>query len=146
MIPAGPRSDADFAFRRAALGICSILMLVAGSAVFAWGGEDARGTAAPVFLRMALVLGAMWLALPELRGLSKSVSGKGTMLLTLGLLLASLSKASVVPLTMLGGVALAVYGIKAGWRWLWEPMPSSRQQEARRSAPGAPDSDTGSRD
>ena len=137
----GSVAQADFALRRAALGVCSILLLLAGGLVFWFGSEDATKTVAPVFLRMAMVMGAIWLALPELQGLSRSISGKGSVLIGIGLVLASISKASVLPLTALGVVALAVYGVKCGWRWLWEPLPkaksSGRAGAATHSSPAS---------
>ncbi|MFP6617700.1 MAG: hypothetical protein VB877_00025 [Pirellulaceae bacterium] len=134
----GSTPQADFALRRAALGVCSILILLAGGAVFLFGSGDAKQTVAPVFLRMAMVMGAIWLALPELQGLSRSISGKGTALIAIGLVLASISKVSVLPLTILGGVALAVYGIKCGWRWLLEPVPKVKRKVDNQSRSTAP--------
>ena len=133
----GSVSQTDFALRRAALGVCSIVLLLAGGAVFWLGSKDAAQTVAPVFLRMAMVMGAIWLALPELQGLSRSISGKGSVLIVIGLVLASISKASVLPLTVLGVVALGVYGLKCGWRWLWEPLPKAKSSLGNRSQPTA---------
>jgi len=134
----GSVSQADFALRRAALGVCSILLFLAGGLVFWLGSEDTAQTVAPVFLRMAMVMGAIWLALPELQGLSRSISGKGSVLIGIGLVLASISKASVLPLTVLGAMALAVYGVKCGWRWLWEPLPKAKSSVGNRSQSTAP--------
>ena len=61
---------------RKSLGIAAALLLVAG--VFIWwrgpGGENALGLAFGC-IRVGLVLGALWLAFPQLVALAKGVPG-----------------------------------------------------------------------
>ena len=129
----GSMSDANFALRRAALGICSLGLLIAAGGIFFFGGKNASQTVAYVFLRMGLVLVTIWLALPELRGLLKSFSVKGILCMLVALLLAATSKGSAYPLMILGVPVLAVFGLKRGWQWLREPV-----SVAKRPASGSP--------
>ena len=80
----GSNADSDFAIRRALTGLCSIGLLVGWGAVLYFGDQD--DTVAPILMRLGLVTGALWLALPELRGLFKNISGtKALVALTLAI-------------------------------------------------------------
>ena len=113
----GSNADADFAIRRALTGLCSIGLLIGWGAVLYFGDQDKADTIAPVLMRLGLVTGALWLALPEVRALFKNVSGKGVLLFGVALVAAATSKASVVPLTLLGGGLLVVFGARRAWQW-----------------------------
>ena len=119
----GSSSDADFAIRRALTGLSSIGLLVAWGLTLYFGEQE--DTVAPILMRLGLVTGALWLALPELRGIFKSMSGKGTLALMVALVVAATSKAGTVPLTILGGGLLIVFGARRAWQWLWEPLPTA---------------------
>ena len=121
----GSNADADFAIRRALTGLCSIGLLIGWGAVHYFGDKDKVDTVAPVLMRLGLVTGALWLALPEVRALFKNISGKGVLLFVVALVAAATSKASVVPLTLLGAGLLAVFGARRAWQWLWEPLPTA---------------------
>jgi hypothetical protein len=55
------------AWRRHTLGVLALLMLGSGAAVHFSGGElGASTTLVAIFVRVGLLLGALWLALPQL--------------------------------------------------------------------------------
>ena len=126
----GSSSDADFAIRRVLTGLCSLGLLVAWVLTLYFGEQDAADTVAPILMRLGLVTGALWLALPELRGIFKSMSGKGTLALLIALVVAATSKAGTVPLVILGGGLLVVFGARRAWQWLWEPLPTAASKAA----------------
>ncbi len=125
----GSNADSDFAIRRALTGLCSIGLLVGWGAVLCFGDQD--DTVAPILMRLGLVTGALWLALPELRGIFKSMSGKGTLALLVALVVAATSKAGTVPLVILGGGLLVVFGARRAWQWLWEPLPTAASKASK---------------
>ena len=125
----GSNADADFAIRRALTGLCSIGLLIGWGAVLYFGDQDKA-----VLMRLGLVTGALWLALPEVRALFKNVSGKGVLLFGVALVAAATSKASVVPLTLLGGGLLVVFGARRAWQWLWEPLPTAASKNTAASS------------
>ena len=129
----GSMSDANFALRRAALGICSLGLLVAAGGVYSLRGKILPVEVSWVFLRMGMVLATIWLALPELRGLLKSFSVKGILCMLVALLLAATRPGAAYPLMILGVPVLAVFGLKRGWQWLREPV-----SVAKRPASGSP--------
>ena len=61
----GSSSDADFAIRRALTGLSSIGLLVAWGLTLYFGEQE--DTVAPILMRLGLVTGALWLALPDYR-------------------------------------------------------------------------------
>ncbi len=130
----GSNADADFAIRRALTGLCSIGLLVGWGAVLYFGDQDKVDTVAPVLMRLGLVTGALWLALPEVRILFKNVSGKGALLFLVALVAAATTKASVVPLALLGGGLLVVLGARRAWQWLWEPLPTAAAKRTAASS------------
>mgnify|MGYP001189808160 FL=1 len=130
----GSNADADFAIRRALTGLCSIGLLIGWGAVLYFGDQDKADTIAPVLMRLGLVTGALWLALPEVRAIFKNVSGKGVLLFGVALVAAATSKASVVPLTLLGGGLLVVLGARRAWQWLWEPLPTAAPKNTAASS------------
>lgn len=128
----GSSSDADFAIRRALTGLSSIGLLVGWGLTLYFGEQE--DTVAPILMRLGLVTGALWLALPELRGIFKSMSGKGTLALMVALVVAATSKAGTVPLVILGGGLLVVLGARRAWQWLWEPLPTAAAKRTAASS------------
>ena len=128
----GSSSDADFAIRRALTGLSCIGLLVGWGLTLYFGEQE--DTVAPILMRLGLVTGALWLALPELRGIFKSMSGKGTLALMVALVVAATSKAGTVPLVILGGGLLVVLGARRAWQWLWEPLPTAAAKRTAASS------------
>jgi hypothetical protein len=143
----GSSPDADFALRRALIGLGSIGLMIAWVLTRYFGERATVDTVAPILMRMGLVTGALWLALPELHGLFKNMSGKGTLLMLVALVVAGISKASVVPLTVLGVGMLVAFGLRRAWQWLWDPLstPASKAPAASKSPADASDNDQRSR-
>jgi len=131
----GSSPDADFALRRALIGLGSIGLMIAWVLTRYFGERATVDTVAPILMRMGLVTGALWLALPELHGLFKNMSGKGTLLMLVALVVAGISKASVVPLTVLGVGMLVAFGWRRAWQWLCDPLstPASKAPAASKS-------------
>ena len=121
----GSNTDSDFALRRALTGLCSIGLLLAWVLILYLGEQDQVDTVAPILMRLGLVTGTLWLALPELRGLFKNISGTKALVALVALAVAATSKAGTVPLAILGAGLLVVFGARRAWQWLWEPLPTA---------------------
>lgn len=83
---------------RSALGIASLVLFVVGSVMMATAGGE--GDLGGVFIRASVVLGAIWLVLPNARGVHRAVwAGIGSFALFLIL----------APRLILWGIAISAF-------------------------------------
>ena len=109
---------------RISLAITALVMFVGG--IIAWqieGGE----TAGPVLVRVGIVLGAFWLAMPQLEGLMKNIGGQYAVLIIIAGVVMVFSPRGIkviIPVVVLA--ALALGGLQIASRLLGSG-PSRRE-------------------
>ena len=112
--------------RRTILGILALVFFIAGVATLAvkGTGESGVSAAASVCMRVGMLLGAFWLALPQVEKLLVRVPlwvlvgvGGGLLLAVTNFRLFHVC----APLLAIAGLA---FGAKRFFRWLFEPLPS----------------------
>jgi len=109
---------------RISLAITALVMFAGGIA--AWqieGGE----TAGPVLIRVGIVLGAFWLAMPQLEGLFRGIGGQYTLLIGIAGLVMVFSPRGIkviIPVVVLA--ALALGGLQVASR-MFGAGPSRRE-------------------
>ena len=118
---------------RIALAIISLLMFVAGIIV-TWRFEGGIGeTAGPVLVRVGIVLGAFWLAMPELRGPLKKVRGQYGVLIAIAGVVMILSPKGIkviIPVVVLA--ALALGGLQIAQRFFGSSVSKPREDSSKR--------------
>ena len=100
-------------------------MLVAGIVTWGWV-EDGEPTG-KVLVRMAIVFGAFWLAMPQLEGLIKNIGGQYALLIGIVVIVAMFTRGGVkgiIPVVVLA--ALALGGLQVASRMFG--AGSSRQE------------------
>lgn len=118
--------------RRHLIGIFSLLFVLGGLALLA-SPSDARATGS-ICLRAGLVLGAIWLAFPQLGNLLSRFPTWLTLLLGCLLLVAVFrSRAVVIILPLIAAVVL----IQA-FGWLLKPLPKSKPPPSARADSTSP--------
>lgn len=122
--------------RRHALGLVSLLFIGAGLWVYlAHGGDkDDKAMLSSILLRAGLVMGALWLALPQLFELMTRQPPwlLGCIAIGLGVLIFR-PKLFVFVAPVLGGIVLLqVVG------WFLKPLPQPRTRQSRKSQPRDP--------
>lgn len=128
--------------RRAILGILAIVFFLAGVVTLAvkGTGESGVSAAASVCMRVGMLLGALWLALPQVEKLLArfplwALTGIGG-----GLLLAVTNFRLFLVCAPLLAIAGLAFGAKRFFRWLFEPLPKSASKKkagAARDSGGA---------
>lgn len=114
--------------RRHLLGVIGVILLATGFIILSQYGTGSSRTSmlASVCIRAGLVLGALWLALPQL--LSRSPPWFIVCLVTGLLILVWRPRMAIIVLPLLAGL-----GILQFIRWLSKPLPApgNRQQATR---------------
>ena len=128
--------------RRTILGILAIVFFLAGVVTLAvkGTGESGVSAAASVCMRVGMLLGALWLALPQVEKLLArfplwAIAGIGG-----GLLLAVTNFRLFLVCAPLLAIAGLAFGAKRFFRWLFEPLPTSASKKragAARDSGGA---------
>jgi len=98
------------------LAITALLMFAGGIAVWQTDGGE---TAGPVLIRVGIVLGAFWLAMPQLKGLFKGVGGQYGVLIAIAGVVMILSPRGIkviIPVVILATLALG--GLQIAQRFL----------------------------
>ena len=110
-----------------ALAIIALLMFVAGTIV-TWQFEGGE-TAGPVLVRAGIVLGAFWLAMPELRGLFRRMGGQYIFLIAIAGVVGIISKGGA-KIIIVGVVlaTLALGGLQIAQRFFGAPV-SKREKD-----------------
>jgi hypothetical protein len=116
--------------RRHALGIISILMLVAGGfALFYFGVDDSQSSmAASICLRAGLVLGAIWLAFPQIL----QVLARVPPWLVACILLSVMAVIARPKTIILVAPLLAALAVMQFVTWLFKPLPQPKRSQRRR--------------
>jgi hypothetical protein len=116
------------------MGVIACLLLAAGYLTlrFAGAGESQTSMAASVCIRAGWILGALWLAFPQVTELSTSVSPLMVACLVVGGLIVIARPRAI----LLVGPVLAALFLLQLVGWLFKPLPP-RQQPGRR--PDKPD-------
>ena len=115
---------------RIALAIITLLISAAGIVVWQMEGGE---TAGPVLVRVGIVLGAFWLAMPELRGPLKKVRGQYGVLIAIAGVVMILSPKGIkviIPVVVLA--ALALGGLQIAQRFFGSSVSKPREDSSKR--------------
>jgi hypothetical protein len=119
--------------RRHAFGLIGILFLALAivGLVYAGSGGAQRSMAASICMRVGLVLGAIWLAYPQLKQIVERVPA--WMMVSVGLAVAVLV---VRPRAILAiGPVLLVIFVLQFLGWLFRPLPNPKRSTTRKPTP-----------
>jgi hypothetical protein len=109
---------------RISLAITALVMFAGGIA--AWQVEGGE-TAGPVLVRVGIVLGAFWLAMPQMEGLLRGIGGQYALLIAIAGVVMVFSPRGIkliIPVVVLA--ALALGGIQIASR-IFGAGPSKRE-------------------
>ena len=115
---------------RIALAIITLLISAAGIVVWQMEGGE---TAGPVLVRVAIVLAAIWLAMPQLRGLFRGIKGQYAFLIAIAGVVMILSPKGIkviIPVVVLA--ALALGGLQIAQRFFGSSVSKPREDSSKR--------------
>ena len=109
---------------RISLAITALVMFAGGIAVWQVEGGE---TAGPVLVRVGIVLGAFWLAMPQLEGLMKNIGGQSALLIAIaGVVMIFSPKGIKVIIPVVVLAALALGGLQIASR-MFGASPTRRE-------------------
>ncbi len=114
---------------RIALAIITLLISAAGAIVWQMEGGD---TAGPVLVRVGIVLAAIWLAMPQLKGSFKRIGGQYAFLIAIAGVVMILSPKGIkviIPVVVLA--ALALGGLQIAQRFFGSSVSGSREDSSK---------------
>jgi hypothetical protein len=115
---------------RIALAIVTLLISAAGAVVWQMEGGDTTG---PVLVRVGIVLAAIWLAMPQLKGSFKRIGGQYLFLIAITGVAAMVSRGGIkgiIPLVVFA--ALALGGLHLLQRFLGSSASRPEEDSSKR--------------
>lgn len=106
LIPCSPRPEVRNRMSRISLAITALVMFAGGIATWQVEGGE---TAGPVLVRVGMVLGVFWLAMPQLEGIFKGIGSQYALLIGIAGLVMVLSPRGIkviIPVVVLAALAL----------------------------------------
>ena len=115
---------------RIALAIITLLISAAGAVVWQMEGANSAG---PVLVRVGIVLAAIWLAMPQLKGSFKRIGGQYLFLIAITGVAAMVSKGGIkgiIPVVVFA--ALALGGLQIAQRFFGSRVSKPREDSSKR--------------
>jgi hypothetical protein len=110
---------------RISLAITTLVLLAAG--VVSWGWIEGGEPIGKVLVRVAMVFGAFWLAMPQLQGVMKNIGGQYALLISIAAMVTVLSPKggrAIIPVVVLATLALG--GLHLAQRFFGSTSPQQR--------------------
>ena len=116
--------------RRHLLGLIALALLLPGAIGLFWGfsTQSHAGMAAGVGVRAGLILGAWWMAFPQLQQLTKNVPFWLTGPVLIGALVVVIRPSSIALVAPAVLILVALQGVG----WLFKPLPRQKKKAVSR--------------